>query len=56
VEDKDLYVLYPDELQNTQSNQHLAGLVILAAMWLETNNLSRAALAIALAFLPIVRI
>ena len=37
-------------LQNTQSNQHLAGLVILAALWLEERRISQAALAIALAF------
>ena len=37
-------------IQNSQSNAHVAGLVLLAAVWLEAARLWRAALAIALGF------
>jgi hypothetical protein len=37
-------------MQNSQSNAHVAGLVLLAAVWLERRNEMRASLAIALGF------
>jgi hypothetical protein len=46
------FVVLPllQSLQNTQSNAHLAGLILLAFVWLERRQASWAALAIALAF------